>query len=49
MKLWYWITTVNATKYKNEKNQGKKMAKIEKIQGKKLKGMLLMGYGKLQK
>ena len=25
---------------KNKKNQGKKMAKIEKIQGKKQKGML---------
>jgi hypothetical protein len=34
---------------KIEKIQGKNLPKIEKIQGKKLKGMLLMGYGKLQK
>jgi len=34
---------------KNEKKQGNNLPKIEKIQGKKLKWMLLKGFRKLQK
>ena len=44
-----FIVDLTLLRYKFEKIQDNNLPKIEKIQGKKLKRMLLMGLGMLQK